>query len=209
MTGYNFNQKTNPKTIRRYSYLIAGYIVADVNTTTLYTNYPSQADANNPTFIVQGSRSFTAFSCSDHSVTATFDLAQAGTSYYQRFNVVNSHGKSAGQTIVLPQFDFMYNNKSSSVAVAFYDNQLMGNITPTDIGAATKANVPSVIIGSANFDQGSLLKVLGNAVLTLNTYYTKLANQHNMRVADIVNQITYDMQQKNSTEVSLAVFFAE
>jgi hypothetical protein len=206
LKGYNFNSASNPRTIRPYNYNFTGYMVADINTSTLCTNYPAQPDANSPTFIITSGKSFTAFSRSEPNITSQFDLVQAGAAYFQKFEVLAANGRSSHKSLVMPQFEFIYSRAAGS-AVAFYDNHLIGNIASTDIGIGTKANIAPAIIGDADFEFGPAYKVSGNLILTLDSNYTKAANRSDMRVVNTVDMITAALIQKRYNFVSLKSFF--
>ena len=152
LAGYTYNNSVSPRTVRPCNYNFSGYAVADINTKSLYTNYPSAPDGNSPTFIIVTGSTFTTFTCSDAAVVSAMDLAKSDSAYYQKFYLLNSAGHSTHKDLVMPTFDFSYTNGSKIFAL--FDDGLTGNIATTDIGETTKKYVTTAIIGRAEFDLG-------------------------------------------------------
>jgi hypothetical protein len=208
MSGFVFDPDSQLQTVMGVNERPRGYIVADVNATTLCTRYSSTPDTNDPTLIVIDNESFAVLRGTDPNIIATFDLAQSGDKYHQKFAVLRKNGRRAENTMVRPQINFVYDNNSTDGHMAFYSDDLVGNLHSLNIGTAAKMSVPKFIKGHTYFDLSTDQLTSGKVLLTLDKEYTKLANKGGMSVADTVTALTNDLQKRYS-EVSVANFAAQ
>jgi hypothetical protein len=219
MSGYTVGPSWGPSFAQQFRGSINGYVVVDVNTTTLNTITTSDVnDANNnPAFIAIKKRSFVAFDGNTPKAQTEFDLTKSGKPYQQKFAIRTKSGKATKKVIVVPQFYFVYNASSPKLSVEFYQTQgvLVDQLDTVDIGLPAKAVIPRSIKGQAFYnvvtDFGGSQSSIGNVSFMLDKSFTKTANTGAipMTVSETIDFIEQDLVKHGYAEVTFTEFFGQ
>ena len=213
-SGFTVGPSLQPNTAKKFSSGIKGYVVTNINTSTLNS---VAADANNrPAFIDIANKSFvTLSSTTPHVTNASFDLTVSGDQYSQRFSVLTNGGKATKKVIVLPQFNFRYFTSSPKLDVQFSNSLMDGELKLVDIGNPTKVALPRSIKGDAFFfvttDVGGAQESVGRVSFKVDSKFTKLANDRaiHLTVAQTVDQIEQELIDSGHNEMTPEEFFGQ
>jgi hypothetical protein len=219
MSGYTVGPSWGASFAQQFKGSINGYVVVDVNATTLNTITSADAnDANNnPAFIAIKKRSFVIFDGNNPKAQTEFDLTKSGKQYQQKFEIRTKSGTVTNKVIVAPQFYFIYNSSSPNLSVEFFQIQgvLTGQLSDVDIGLAAKAVVPKSIKGRALYniltDFGGSQGSDGNVSFILDSFYTKTANSGAtpMTVPQTIAYIKEKLIKSGYTATTFAKFFGQ
>jgi hypothetical protein len=214
LSGFTVGPSQQPNTGKKTRDTLKGFVVINVNTTTL--NSVTTDPNNRPAFIAVDPKSFVILSASVPDVQqAAFNLTTAGDKYMQKFLILKNNGKATKKVIILPDFIFRFDRSSPVLVVQFSNSLVDGKLVSVDIGTATKALVPRSIKGDAFYfittDVGGAQETVGRVSFKLDSSLTKLANDRAIpfTVNQTVEQIAEKLTKSGHMEMTPVEFYGQ